>query len=177
MTPRGNDQRTSWLPWVAAMVAALYVAGAVVGWVTNANDGYYGITRVATVAPVASVAGGSGWLAVVEVSQGGPAERAGLRVGDVIVGVDGEPAGEGRGPRSGRIPATAAPSFRLRLLAVPTGDSPAFRRLTSDRAPGEERTLRVHRAGSVAAQAALRGSVGSTAGAGGGAGGGAGSGV
>jgi putative serine protease PepD len=44
------------------------------------------------VQPISQELGGSAGLFVVAVTAGGPADKAGLRPGDVIVEVDGEPA-------------------------------------------------------------------------------------
>jgi len=49
--------------------------------------------QIQTISPeIASATGGSAGLFVTTVTPGGPADRAGLRPGDVIVEVDGEPA-------------------------------------------------------------------------------------
>lgn len=123
----------------------LYLAGVAVGWATNAVDGYYGIAGV-DVPPDAP-----GRLLVTEVAPGSPADRAGLRAGDLIEAVDGEPVAEALGPRprGRRVPPSAAPAFRLRPLAAPPGDAPAFRRVTGEREPGEHRTLQIQRSGQV----------------------------
>ncbi|MBI4317364.1 MAG: cyclic nucleotide-binding domain-containing protein [Chloroflexi bacterium] len=141
-----------WPGLVAAALAFLYLVGVVGGWATNAADGYYGITRVET------PSGEPTLLAIVEVEAGSPADRAGLRPGDVILAIDGERLGEGRAPgsRARWAGTNAAPTFQTRPLAVPPGDAPLFRRTTGERKPGEQRTLQVRRPGVAGVDAARR---------------------
>jgi DNA-binding CsgD family transcriptional regulator len=70
---------------VAAVVC--YVTLLAIGWSFNARAGYDGILRPAP----HDIGSGSGFT-VLEVEPGGPADRAGVRRGDVVVAVDGNPA-------------------------------------------------------------------------------------
>ncbi len=139
-------QSHHWPRFVAASLAVLYLGGVAVGWATNGVDGYYGITRVDT--PLAE----PNRLTIVEVAGGSPADRAGLRPGDVILAVDGARLGESTAPGARRrsAPAGTAPTFQNRPLALPPGDVPAFRRTTSAMKAGALSTIQVQRRGTAA---------------------------
>ena len=163
---------SAWISRVAAVVVVAYVAAVAVGWVTNARDGYYGVLQVEAVpdggggAGAGTGAGVGPGVRVVEVAANSPAERAGLRAGDVILAVDGGPPTDGPGSRSRRVSTSAPPAFRIRPLAIPAGDAPAFRRLAAERAAGDRGTLRVQRRVSPAdGRAGSGGSAGSAGGA------------
>lgn len=49
-----------------------------------------------SVEPIGSLAGGGAALAVVALAEGSPANKAGIRLGDIITHIDGEPVQDGR---------------------------------------------------------------------------------
>src|SRR3972149_3986688 len=73
--------------FVVASLVILYLVGVAIGWATHGIDGNYGITRVDT--PPAEPSR----LTIVEVAAGGPADRAGLRPGHVVLAVHGDRLG------------------------------------------------------------------------------------
>src|SRR5262245_9172164 len=80
-----GDAGTAWVQRIAAVLGVLYLAAMAFGWFTLARSADQGIR----VEFAASAAGAR--LTIVDVAPNGPGDRAGLRVGDAILAVDGLP--------------------------------------------------------------------------------------
>ena len=78
-----------WMRLAAALVGALYLAMLAIGWISTAPAGHEGIMRTHEEART------DDGIIVGEVAPDSPADRAGLRPGDVILAIDGIPATDG----------------------------------------------------------------------------------